>query len=139
MRLRNAPSTCRGEASRQLLRSTGNLVPDPQRNLSGTNAFRLVSVNEDIRTADARRFLDEFGLQLPVLLGQGRSKRTLHYPGLPYTLLIDGDGRVVRKWIGFTGPSQIDDIRAAIHTQLVELSAANSHAHHRATSGDASR
>lgn len=103
-----------------------------QRVLASRSAFRFVSVNEDVRTASARRFLHEFGFQFPVLLGHGRAKDALHYPGLPYTLLIDGDGRVVRKWIGYAGPTQVNDIRAAITTQLERSATHAPHTRHMA-------
>ena len=89
-----------------------------------------MTVNEDGRVESARRFLSEFGFEFPVLLGRGRAKNELHYPGLPYTILVDAEGRVVRKWIGYAGPSQISQIRAAISGELRRPAAAPAHVHH---------
>jgi thiol-disulfide isomerase/thioredoxin len=101
-----------------------------QRELRTEARFQFVTVNEDVRVESARRFLNAFGFEFPVLLGRGRAKNELHYPGLPYTILVDAEGRVVRKWIGYAGPSQIPQIRAAITGELRRSPAASVHVHH---------
>jgi hypothetical protein len=101
-----------------------------QQELSSEARFRFVTVNEDVRVESARRFLNEFSFEFTVLLGRGRAKRELHYPGLPYTILVDTEGRVVRKWIGYAGPLQTSQIRAAITGELRRSPAASVHVHH---------
>jgi len=101
-----------------------------QREMDTESRFRFLTVNEDVRVESARRFLTEFGFRFPVLLGGGRAKDKLHYPGLPYTLLVDAEGRVVRKWIGYAGPSQVSDIRNAIIDELRRTAPASTHVHH---------
>jgi len=101
-----------------------------QREFSSETRFRFVTVNEDVRVESARRFLSEFGFEFPVLLGRGRAKNELHYPGLPYTVLIDTEGRVIRKWIGYAGPSQLSQIRSTISAELRRPTGASAHVHH---------
>ncbi|MEW5919018.1 MAG: hypothetical protein AB1762_21620, partial [Gemmatimonadota bacterium] len=73
------------------------------------------------RIADARAFVAEYRFTFPVMLGGGRLQNRLHYPGLPYTVLLDAQGRVVQRWIGFTGSDQIDAIRSAIAAELARM------------------
>ncbi len=91
--------------------------------LAEESRFRFVTVDEDVRTADARAFLAEYGFDFPVMLGGGRQQNRLHYPGLPYTILLDAEGRIVQRWIGFTGPEQIGAIRTAIAAELTRMNA----------------
>jgi thiol-disulfide isomerase/thioredoxin len=88
-----------------------------RRQVSDTS-FVFLGVNEEEDTTAARKFLDEFGFQFPVVLGRGRLKARFHYPGLPYTVLVDREGKVVERWIGFAGPEQLQAIRALIQAEL---------------------
>ena len=77
-------------------------------------------MNEDVKVSEARAFIDEFGFNhLPVLLGKGKLRRRYHYYGLPFTVLIDREGRTVQRWIGFAGEEQIAGIRAVIQAELL--------------------
>ncbi len=100
-----------------------------QRELKAERRFRFVTVNEDVRPAAARQFMARFGFDFPVLIGAGRMKSQLHYPGLPYTLLLDAEGRIVRKWIGYSGDGQLRSIRQAIDSALSTASATPHHVH----------
>lgn len=100
-----------------------------QRVLGAEARFRFVTVNEDVRVESARQFLAEFGFEFPVLLGMGDARSRLHYPGLPYSLLLDGRGRVTGKWIGYSGAGQVAGIRAAIERELAR-GTGRSHVHH---------
>ncbi len=91
--------------------------------------FVFLGVNEEEDTTAARAFLDEFGFDFPVLLGRGHLRERFHYPGLPYTLLVDRDGKVVERWIGFAGPEQLQAIRALIRAELDRGTGAR-HGHH---------
>ncbi len=81
-------------------------------------AFVFVGVNEEEDVAAARAFMSEFGFEFPVVLGRGSLRRQFHYPGLPYTVLLDGSGRVAGRWIGFAGPEQLQAMRALIRSEL---------------------
>ena len=80
--------------------------------------FEFVTFNEDIRVRSAESFLDEFGFDFPVALGRGDLKSKYHYIGLPFTVLLDRDGRVVERWIGFAGEAQMQAIRSVITAEL---------------------
>ena len=80
--------------------------------------FQFLTMNEDVKRADAERFMRELRFDFPVLLGGGRLKATFHYVGLPFTVLLDRDGRVVQRWVGFAGAEQIQAIRALIRAEL---------------------
>jgi thiol-disulfide isomerase/thioredoxin len=82
------------------------------------SGLALWAVNEDVQADQARRWLRETGLDIPVLFAGGRARGVLHYPGLPYTMLVDREGRVVRRWVGFQGPDQIEAIGAAARREL---------------------
>ena len=80
--------------------------------------FTFVTMNEDVNVADAEAFMRELGFDFPVLLGRGRLRERYHYIGLPYTVLLDRDGKVVQRWLGFKGPEQIQAERALIWAEL---------------------
>lgn len=100
-----------------------------QRELQSESRFRFITVNEDVRVEKAQEFMTQLGFDFPVLLGKGRMKSLLHYPGLPYTVLLDAEGRVVQKWIGYSGPSQIGTIRQTIAAALGGPPATRAHVH----------
>lgn len=80
--------------------------------------FQFLTMNEDVSVADAEAFMRELGFGFPVLLGKGRLRERYHYIGLPYTVLVDRDGKVVQRWLGFKGPEQIQAERALINAEL---------------------
>jgi cytochrome c biogenesis protein CcmG/thiol:disulfide interchange protein DsbE len=82
------------------------------------SGLALLAVNENVRSEDARRWLRENDLHPPVVLAGGAARAVLGYPGLPYTLLVDREGRIVRKWIGYLGPGQIAAIGNAARREL---------------------
>ncbi len=51
-------------------------------------------------------------------MGGGKLRAQYHYIGLPTTVLLDRDGRVVQQWIGFAGEQQIQGIRAVVEAEL---------------------
>lgn len=44
--------------------------------------------------------------------------RAFHAPGLPYTVLLDREGKIVQRWVGYSGVDQATQIRAAIQLEL---------------------
>ena len=81
-------------------------------------AFEFLTLNEDVDPEDAAEFMEMFGFDFPAALGRGGLKATYHYRGLPFTLLVDREGRIVQRWIGYQGPEQMDAIRTVIHAEL---------------------
>lgn len=94
------------------------------------DSFRFVSINGDASTSDATGFLREVGIEMPYAIAGPGLTRRFHAPGLPYTVLLDREGRVVQSWLGFSGPEQIGAIRAAALLEVGRLPAASSHSHH---------
>lgn len=82
------------------------------------SGLALLTVNEDLHDEDARRWLAAERLAPPVALAAGKGREVLHYPGLPYTILVDRDGRIAQRWIGYAGPRQIADVAAAARREL---------------------
>ena len=80
--------------------------------------FAFLTFNEDVSTGRAKRFLDEFGFDFPVALGRGDLRAKYHYVGLPFTVLLDRDGRVVQRWIGYAGEEQMQAIGSLITAEL---------------------
>ncbi len=92
-------------------------LDDLQRSIEHPD-FRFITMNEDVMVGDAQAFLEEHGFGFPVLLGRGRLQRQFHYMGLPFTVLLDREGRVVQRWTGFAGEEQIAGIRAVVQAEL---------------------
>lgn len=65
--------------------------------------FEVHAISDDVDPEAARRFAESLDLSFPVLLGRGRMRERYHYHGLPYTVLVDRGGRVVREFYGFGG------------------------------------
>lgn len=80
--------------------------------------FQFLTMNEDVSVSDAEAFVRELGFDVPVLLGRGRLRERYHYVGLPYTVLLDRDGKVVQRWLGFKGPEQIQAEKGLIRAEL---------------------
>ena len=75
-------------------------------------------LSDDVRPEKAVEFIDEFGFTFPVGFGRGKLRQEYHYLGLPFTVLVDAEGRVVQRWSGFAGEDQIAAIRNVIRTEL---------------------
>ncbi len=91
---------------------------DSLRRESADSGFVFLAINEERDTAAAGRFLDRYRFEFPVVLGRGRMRDRFHYPGLPYTVLLDRAGRVAGRWAGFAGPEQLQAIRALVRAEL---------------------
>ncbi len=70
--------------------------------------FALIGIAEDVNEEDARAFADEIGLQMPSVLGHGRMRQRYHYSGLPYSVLLDREGRIIKEYYGFGGRQAFD-------------------------------
>lgn len=90
--------------------------------LAGTyDTSRVVffALSDDISRGGAERFLREHPVRhLRIGLGGGRLKDRYHYVGLPSTTLLDPEGRIAGRWVGFAGASQLTAIRDSIARQL---------------------
>lgn len=88
-----------------------------QRRLAGPD-FAFIALNEDENVQDARAFLDQLGVHFTTPLGRGSMRTKLHYPGLPFTVILDREGRVASKWIGYAGPQQMDLIETRVRAEI---------------------
>jgi hypothetical protein len=86
--------------------------------------FAVVAVSDDVRDSDARRFLDEFDPPFAVAFARGALSRDLVYNGLPFTVLLDREGRVLHRYIGFGGREQFERLRGDIARALMQSSPA---------------
>jgi thiol-disulfide isomerase/thioredoxin len=82
------------------------------------SSFVFLAMNEDVEPSKALEFVRQLNLDFPVLLGRGRLRDRYHYLGLPFTVLLDRDGKVVQRWLGFSGGDQIQAERALIQAEL---------------------
>ena len=72
----------------------------------------VLGVNEDVDPEDGVRFLQEIGgVAYPNAAGEGRLRERYGYRGLPYTVVLDREGRRLRSFYGFG--ASIDPIRRA--------------------------
>ncbi len=101
--------------------------------LESQPGFVFLTMNEDVNPANAATFVKEFGFGFPVLLGRGQLRRAFHYIGLPMTVLLDRDARVVQRWSGFAGAEQIGAIELLVRKELERAGApaTDPHASHR--------
>jgi thiol-disulfide isomerase/thioredoxin len=83
------------------------------------SSFQLVTFNEDVSSTAASRFLTEMNLRFEyVAMGGGRLKSKYGYIGLPYTVLLDRNGRVVFSWTGFGGTGQMRQLETLVRREL---------------------
>jgi len=92
--------------------------------------FAFLALNEDLDTADATGFLRRLALDVPVAFGRGKLQDVYYYPGLPYTVLLDRQGRVAQRWIGLINAAQLEGVRATILAELAREDATTTGAHH---------
>jgi thiol-disulfide isomerase/thioredoxin len=99
------------------------------RSFGGRLGFAALS--DDVAPEAARGFIREHRFAFPVGLGLGRLKARFHYVGLPHTVLLDAEGRVVRQWSGYGGKRQLEAIAALVDAELAraQRAADATHAH----------
>ena len=92
--------------------------------------FAFVAMNDDIAASNARDFIGEYGFEFTVVLGSGKLGNQYHYVGLPYTVLLDRQGRVVQQWTGFAGAEQLQGIRTVAEAELLREGTGEAGGHH---------
>jgi cytochrome c biogenesis protein CcmG/thiol:disulfide interchange protein DsbE len=78
---------------------------------------RVVGLNVWDEAATAQRFLRELGIDYPNGPDVGAVAVEYGVRGVPETYLIDGRGRLVRRWIG---PVDADDVGGTVETLLAD-------------------
>lgn len=80
--------------------------------------FEIAAISDDVSEAQMLGFVRQFRPPFPVLVGEGRMKATYHYRGLPYSVLLDREGRVVQRIFGFGGEAEFRRLRETIANEI---------------------
>lgn len=84
----------------------------------GRNDFDIAAISDDVSEGKMRGFVNEFRPPFPVLVGRGRMKAVYHYRGLPYSALLDRQGRVIERIFGFGGEAEFARLRETIAREI---------------------
>jgi thiol-disulfide isomerase/thioredoxin len=83
------------------------------------SGFVSVGINEDVSEGAARGAAAALGLRMPLLLGRGAMQRRYGYWGVPYSVLLDRQGRVVYEYYGYPGRTAFDrQVAGRVHAEL---------------------
>ncbi len=80
--------------------------------------FDIAAISDDVRDSEMRKFVREFGPPFPILVGGGRMKATYLYRGLPYSVLLDKQGRIIERIFGFGGDAEFQHLRQTIAKEI---------------------
>jgi thiol-disulfide isomerase/thioredoxin len=86
--------------------------------------FDIAAISDDVSDGKMRGFVREFGPPFPILVGRGRMKGIYHFRGLPYSILLDRQGRVIERIFGFGGEREFVRLRETISREIHADSAA---------------
>jgi hypothetical protein len=90
----------------------------------GRDQFDIAAISDDVSDSKMRAFLREFRPPFPILVGGGRMKAIYHFRGLPYSVLLDKQGRVIERIFGFGGAREFRELRETIAREIHADSAA---------------
>jgi len=80
--------------------------------------FDIAAISDDVSGSKMRAFVREFRPPFPILVGGGRMKAAYHYRGLPYSVLLDREGRVIERIFGFGGETEFRHLREIIAREI---------------------
>ena len=80
--------------------------------------FEIAAVSDDVDRGKMLAFAREFQPPFPILVGRGRMKQQYHYRGLPYSVLLDRQGRVIERIFGFGGAAEFQKLRETIALEV---------------------
>jgi thiol-disulfide isomerase/thioredoxin len=80
--------------------------------------FDIAAISDDVDPAKMRAFVADFRPPFPILVGRGRMKAMYHYRGLPYSALLDRQGRIIERIFGFGGVSEFRRLRETITKEI---------------------
>jgi thiol-disulfide isomerase/thioredoxin len=86
--------------------------------------FDIAAISDDISESKMRAFVAEFRPPFPILVGRGRMKAVYHYRGLPYSVLLDKQGRIIERLFGFGGETEFRELGDTIAKEIHADSAA---------------
>jgi thiol-disulfide isomerase/thioredoxin len=87
--------------------------------------FDIAAISDDVDPGKMRAFVAEFRPPFPILVGRGRMKAIYHYRGLPYSVLLDKQGRIIERIFGFGGAPEFQRLRETIAREIHADSAAH--------------
>jgi thiol-disulfide isomerase/thioredoxin len=82
----------------------------------------FLAISDDRDEDAARRFADPMDLPFPLFLGGGEAQRSFRYFGLPYTLIVDGRGRIVKEIYGFGSDASWHGLTRALEREMERVS-----------------
>ncbi|HYX80942.1 MAG TPA: TlpA disulfide reductase family protein, partial [Gemmatimonadales bacterium] len=80
--------------------------------------FDIAAISDDASDHKMRAFVAEFRPPFPILVGGGRMKAIYHYRGLPYSVLLDKQGRIIERIFGFGGEIEFQHLRDTIAKEI---------------------
>jgi len=80
--------------------------------------FAIAAISDDVDAGKMLAFVRQFRPPFPILVGGGRMKQTYHYRGLPYSVLLDRQGRVVERIFGFGGEEEFRNLHTTIAKEV---------------------
>jgi len=80
--------------------------------------FDIAAISDDVDDGKMRAFVRAFRPPFPILVGGGRMKGTYHYRGLPYSVLLDREGRIIERIFGFGGAAEFRRLRETIAREI---------------------
>jgi thiol-disulfide isomerase/thioredoxin len=80
--------------------------------------FDIAAISDDVDPGKMRAFVAEFRPPFPILVGRGRMKAVYHYRGLPYSVLLDKQGRIIERIFGFGGDVEFQHLRQTIAKEI---------------------
>jgi len=84
----------------------------------GRDRFDIAAISDDVDPGKMRAFVAEFRPLFPIVVGGGRMKATYHYRGLPYSVLLDKQGRIIERIFGFGGEAEFQHLRQTIAKEI---------------------
>ena len=80
--------------------------------------FEIAGVSDDVDSGRMLAFVRQYRPPFPILVGGGRMKEVYHYRGLPYSVLLDRQGRVIERIFGFGGADEFRKLRQTIANEV---------------------
>jgi thiol-disulfide isomerase/thioredoxin len=80
--------------------------------------FEIAGVSDDVNSGPMLAFVRKYRPPFPILVGGGRMKQLYHYRGLPYSVLLDRQGRVIERIFGFGGAEEFRRLRQTIANEV---------------------
>jgi len=80
--------------------------------------FDIAAISDDVSDTKMRAFVSEFRPPFAILVGRGNMKAVYHYRGLPYSVLLDKQGRIIERIFGFGGEAEFRHLRELITREI---------------------